>query len=221
MRAIPIPAFSSAAIDTLRVTGAAVGKSSAAGKTPRPGAVPAISAADALHEATYRHVVRAALTLEPVLLLAESRFQALTAAARSELPLLALRTGEAVVKALAQRSKILAAGTLYPTMSEDLRRLLPPEFPANTSPLQLAQLPRDLRAVETRAERAAVHRAKDADKARLLAPFEGWEARVPVQNQEAYRASLGEYRVSIFAQELGTAQPVSAQRLRALETVSG
>ena len=58
--------------------------------------------------------------------------------------------------------------------------------------------------------------AKDAEKARLLGEFEGWEGRVPASSQAAFRWLLEEYRVSVFAQELGTAQPVSAPRLRAL-----
>ncbi len=90
------------------------------------------------------------------------------------------------------------------------------DFPARTPPAQLAHLPRFLRAVAVRAERAAVTPAKDAEKAAALAPFAGWEARVPPAQREAFQWLLEEFRVSIFAQELGTAQPVSAQRLRSL-----
>ncbi len=67
-----------------------------------------------------------------------------------------------------------------------------------------------------RAERAAPHPARDAEKAKLLTPFIGWEQSVPAENREAFRWLLGEYRVSIFAQELGTAAPVSVKRLEAL-----
>ena len=42
------------------------------------------------------------------------------------------------------------------------------------------------------------------------------QTRVPPGQREAFRWLLEEFRVSIFAQELGTAQPVSAQRLQAL-----
>ena len=67
-----------------------------------------------------------------------------------------------------------------------------------------------------RAERAAVNPSKDADKARALAAFADWEARVPAAKRETFRWLLEEFRVSIFAQELGTAQPVSPARLKAL-----
>ena len=171
---------------------------------------------DSLHEAVYRHVVQSALALNPVLPLAEKRFLAMVAAARRDLPLLARRTGEMVAKVQAQRAKISAASKAYPGMKDDLARLLPPDFPASTPPEQLAQLPRYLRAVEVRAERAAVSPAKDAEKARLLSPFAGWESKVPEGDHEAFRWLLEEFRVSVFAQELGTAQPVSVQRLKML-----
>ena len=77
-------------------------------------------------------------------------------------------------------------------------------------------MPRYLRAVAVRAERAALSPAKDAEKAAALVPFADWETHVPPVQREAFRWLLEEFRVSVFAQELGTAQPVSAQRLRGL-----
>ena len=196
------------ALDTLRV----------GVKPVRKGVEPAgVPVAEALHEAVYTHVAGAALTLDPVFPLTAARFHKLTADARRDLPLLARRTGEAVAKVLAQRKKALAAaaaGKTYPGIKEDLQRLVPADFPARVPPEQLGQLPRYLRAVEVRAERAALSPAKDAEKARALVPFEEWETRVPEAGREAFRWLLEEFRVSIFAQELGTAQPVSAQRLR-------
>ena len=173
---------------------------------------------DALQDSTWRHVANAALVLEPVLPLIEARFQTLIATARRELPTLTRRTGELVVKILDQRRQILASNKRHPGLPDDLTRLAGEDFPARTPPDQLAQLPRYLRAVAIRAERAAVNPAKDAEKAAALVPFEGWETRVPPPQREAFRWLLEEFRVSIFAQELGTAQPVSAQRLR---TVGG
>jgi ATP-dependent helicase HrpA len=70
--------------------------------------------------------------------------------------------------------------------------------------------------MQIRAERAEVSPAKDAEKAKQLIPFAKWDARVPESNHEAFRWMLEEFRVSLFAQELGTAQPASAQRLKAL-----
>ena len=43
-----------------------------------------------------------------------------------------------------------------------------------------------------------------------------WETCVPSAQREAFRWMLEEFRVSLFAQELGTAQPTSAARLKTL-----
>ena len=101
-------------------------------------------------------------------------------------------------------------------MPEDLSRLAGEDFPARTPTDQLPHVPRFLRAVAVRAERAAVSPGKDAEKATALEPFSDWETRVPASRREAFRWLLEEFRVSVFAQELGTAQPVSAQRLRSV-----
>ena len=171
-------------------------------------------ASEGLQESALRHVVNAALVLEPVLPVAEARFQTMVTTARRELPLVARRTGELIVKVLDQRRQILASTKRYPGLQDDLARLAGDDFPAQTPPGQLGELPRYLRAVAVRAERAAVSPAKDAEKARALAPFTDWETRVPSAQRESFRWLLEEFRVSIFAQELGTAQPVSVQRLK-------
>ena len=202
------PDFRSA-LDSLRVGGPTPGK--AAVQTGGGAA-----ASETLHEATYKHVIRAALILTPVFPLAQRRFDTLVAAARQDLPLLARRTGEMTAKVLAQRAKVLGSAKPYPNMKSDVDRLVPADFPARTPPEQLAQIPRYLRAVELRAERAGLNPLKDTEKARALEPFAGWESRVPENKREAFRWLLEEFRVSIFAQELGTAVPVSAQRLKAL-----
>ncbi len=167
-----------------------------------------------LQESAYGHVVGAALGLDPVFPLTAARFQAMTEQAQRDLPLLARRTGEAGGKVLAARQAILASTKRYPGLEADVERLAGNDFPARTPPAQLAHLPRYLRAVAVRAERAALQPAKDSEKARALAPFADWEATVPPAQREAFRWLLEEFRVSVFAQELGTAQPVSAQRLR-------
>ena len=177
-------------------------------------AVAARSPLEILQEATYRHVVGAALVLEPVFPLTQARFQTMAEHARRELPLLVRRTGETVGKVLEQRRQILASPKRYAGLEADVERLAGNDFPARTPPVQMTHLPRYLRAVAVRAERAAVSPAKDAEKAAALAPFAGWETRVPPTQRETFRWLLEEFRVSIFAQELGTAQPVSAQRLR-------
>ena len=167
-------------------------------------------------DAALQHISAALLTPAPVLPLTAARFQTLVTTARRELPTQVRRVGEIIVKVREICRQLLAASKRYPGMEDDVRRLAPTDFPARTPSGQLDEIPRYLRAVAVRAERAAASPAKDADKVRALAPFAGWETRVPAENHEAFRWLLEEFRVSIFAQELGTAQPVSAARLLAL-----
>jgi len=117
------------------------------------------------------------------------------------------------------RSAILASPKRYAGLDQDLQRLVPEDFLAVTPYDRLVHLPRYLKAVQVRAERASVNPAKDAEKARPFAAF--LRAEPPARNRETYRWLLEEYRVSIFAQELGTAEPVSARRLESLLTDEG
>jgi ATP-dependent helicase HrpA len=111
---------------------------------------------------------------------------------------------------------VLAGPKRYGGLEQDVARLLPADFLARTPHPRLPHLHRYLRAIQVRAERASLNPAKDVEKAQQLAPFRDWEKRVPSENRETFRWLLEEFRVSLFAQELGTAQPVSAQRLRTL-----
>ena len=169
-----------------------------------------------LQKTAYEHLLAHTLCLSPVLPLTHARFLAMLEAAHRELPALAYKVGDWTRQLLDLRQKILASPKRYTGMESDVLRLLPGDFLARTPHPQLAHLHRYLRAVQIRAERAAVSPAKDTEKARQLTPFSGWEMRVPAADRDAFRWMLEEFRVSLFAQELGTAQPASAQRLHAL-----
>jgi ATP-dependent helicase HrpA len=173
-------------------------------------------APDLLPKTAAEHLSAHTLHLTPLFPLTATRFLAMVEAARRELPALAYRTGELTKQILDLRQKITASPKRYPTLDRDLDRLVPADFLARTPHTRLPNLVRYLRAIQVRAERASVQPAKDAEKARHLAPFAGWETKVPEPQREAFRWMLEEFRVSIFAQELGTAEPVSAQRLKAL-----
>ena len=186
-----------------------------------PQATP-LAAAEALQQSAYRHLADHALRLQPLRPLTLARFNAMVEAARRDLPLLAHRVSELTGTILAARSAVLASPKRYPGLEADLERLVPADFLARTPHGQLHHLPRYLRAMQLRAERASISPlflSKDAEKAKALAPFlPGGEVEKTVQpeHREAYRWLLEEYRVSLFAQELGTAQPASPQRLKAL-----
>ncbi len=141
---------------------------------------------------------------------------------RAQLPGLATRISGWTGEILQLRQAILLCRKPYPQMRADLSRLLPPQFLRHVPWERLPHLPRYLKAVLVRAERASVNPAKDREKLDRIQPyFDAWarlSARpsVPGQTREALlvcRWLLEEYAVSLFAQELGTSEPVSPQRI--------
>jgi ATP-dependent helicase HrpA len=77
---------------------------------------------------------------------------------------------------------------------------------------------RYLRAIETRLDKAKGQSQKDAEKAALAQRYERlfWQA-VKTSGEQAesvgFRWLLEEYRISLFAQQIKTTQPVSEKRL--------
>ena len=124
---------------------------------------------------------------------------------------------------MAIRSQLVATPRPYPGLEEDVERLLPPGFLDDIKFDQLSHLLRYLKAVVVRADRFRADAARDASKAALIAPFAADCQRLRGatdvisatrrQRTEELRWMVEEYRVSVFAQELGTAQRVSAKRL--------
>ncbi len=102
--------------------------------------------------------------------------------------------------------------TPYPGMENDLGALLPPDFLRRTPFARVKELPRYLKGMQARAERWKRDPAKDASRARELQPFVQAVQRLGERAGE-FRWLVEEFRVSLFAQELGTAEPVSAVRL--------
>ena len=101
---------------------------------------------------------------------------------------------------------------------EQLDALVPADFLLRTPPDVLPELPRYLEAIEKRLERLS--QAPDKDRARRVAVEPLWhKARELLQRAPddpevlAFRYRIEEFRVSQFAQELGTREKVSPQRL--------
>ena len=115
---------------------------------------------------------------------------------------------------LALRLALKVHATPYAGMATDLAALLPADFVRAMPYAQLAHLPRYLKAMKQRADRWRQNPAKDAERARQLAPY---VAAVAKQREReggaAFRWLVEEFRVSLFAQELGTAEPVSTVKL--------
>ncbi|MDD2464738.1 MAG: ATP-dependent RNA helicase HrpA [Desulfobulbus sp.] len=103
-----------------------------------------------------------------------------------------------------------------------LEQIVPTHFLCTLRPEELKHKPRYLQALSLRIERAEHAPLKDDKKAeRLAKPLARLQQMAhfkrPTQPchicQQEYLELLEEFRVSIFAPELGTAQPVSEQRL--------
>ena len=104
--------------------------------------------------------------------------------------------------------------------AQQLQRLVPKRFLATTPYGQLQHLPRYLKAITTRLEKWRVDPARDTARMAELKPQEQRYWRLVAERKGAldarmqeFRWLLEELRVSFFAQELRTPQPVSIKRL--------
>lgn len=180
------------------------------------GQLQAAPAANSLGDQAHEHILAHLLRLTPLFPLTEKRFQQLAETFRRDLPAVVHRTRTLHAQILDQRSKLLALPKRYPGLEQDLQRLVPPDLLLKTPHEQLQHLPRFLKAIQVRNERWMNNPAKDADKQLFITDFATWPQEVPKANHETFRWLFEEYRVQVFAQELGTSQPVSVKRLEAL-----
>jgi ATP-dependent helicase HrpA len=111
------------------------------------------------------------------------------------------------------RAELLVAKEGYPGLAKEVNSLLGPRFLQATPLDRFWHLPRYLKAMKLRAGKWRKDPAKDAERAEKIARYSGavGDARWLVE----------EYRVSLFAQELGTSEPVSAVKLDHLIASAG
>ncbi len=105
-------------------------------------------------------------------------------------------------------------------LQAQLQRLMPRRFVLQTPWTQLQHFPRYLKAITLRLDKLRTDAARDARLMSELRPLEQrWSRRVaelkgtPDARIDDFRWQLEELRVSLFAQELRTPQPVSVKRL--------
>lgn len=110
-------------------------------------------------------------------------------------------------------------------IEEHLRSLVYPGFVEDTQAQNLAKLPRLLRALQRRVEKLQFNPAKERDSLSCIRP---WHERVHQRlaeraargvtdpQLERLRWLLEEYRVSLFAQDIGAQEKVSEKRLQEL-----
>jgi ATP-dependent helicase HrpA len=115
-------------------------------------------------------------------------------------------------------------GQFRAELLSELGRLVPPDFILRYDAARLEHLPRYLKALAIRAERGLVDLEKDRIKAGRVALYAArWtdlNLQLSSQNSpEKHRAMdelfwlIEEFKISIFAQEIKTAKPISAKRL--------
>jgi len=205
---------------------------------------------DELQENAFENLKRHVLPAEVFPALTEANFLAAVQQTRRQIPGLAMQLVDLVGAILKARQEIqrrcgpvpALPATKTRTLSDlsqlnlatkdapksvnvwaaELELLLPRNFLEIIPFAQLTQLPRYLKALATRMERAKLNPVKDQERAGQLAPYLATLKKLeanPPRTAEArrqcalFRWLVEEYKVSLFAQELGTAVPVSPQRL--------
>ena len=154
-------------------------------------------------------------------------FRARLAVGRGRLTLIAqevARAAAAILQEHANATRKLKDGKAPKEVTEDvaaqLQRLVGKRFLMSTSWAALAHLPRYLKAVVMRLDKLRVDPARDAERLAGLRPLEQRWLRRTQERRGVADARLDEFgwlleelRVSLFAQELRTPQPVSLKRL--------
>ena len=185
--------------------------------------------AEALTRDVLYAAARAALALDPADLRRQTAFESAAQTARPKLSDAARETARLAAECLdhgRRLNQLLAkpnpAREAVADLQAQLKGLVFPGFLAQLPPERLVHLPRYLRAMERRLDKLAGHPARDAQNLRALTPLLAQFAARRKRLEEAggldadmldFRWRLEELRVSLFAQELKTPEPVSVKRL--------
>jgi ATP-dependent helicase HrpA len=159
---------------------------------------------ETLREHAYEALRHWACSASRVKTLTPAAFAAAVMKTKNDLLGLVPRLVDLVREILTLRQSLLVHPHPYRGQGPDLTALVPADFLRVTPYAQLAHFPRYLKAMKLRADRWKQAQVKDTERAKQLAPFLG---------VAALRWQVEELRVSLFAQELGTAEPVSVQKL--------
>jgi ATP-dependent helicase HrpA len=149
-------------------------------------------------------------------------FAAYVEQARRQIAGLAMPFIDLVGVILQRRQEVAMCRGLAATLRAELDALAPPDLLRKVSYDQLTHFPRYLQALRIRVERAALNPAKDAEKAARVKPYMDIARGLrttPATSPAAHEKTrqflwlLEEFKVSVFAQELKTAVPVSPKKL--------
>jgi ATP-dependent helicase HrpA len=163
-----------------------------------------IGTTETLREHAYVAVSRWILSADRVKQLTAAAFAAAVMKAKTDLQGLVPKLVDLLREILTLRQALLVHPNPYRGQGPDLSALVPNDFLRVTPYTQLVHFPRYLKAMKLRTDRWKQNQVKDTERAKQLAVFTG----IP-----ELRWQVEELRVSLFAQELGTAEPVSVQKL--------
>ncbi len=200
-----------------------------------------------LRETSLEHLKRHILCCEPLSALTRLHFESAVAQARQRFPGLAvqfmdrlqlvLHVRQQVQQRLGATAPARSAGQTLSSLSQlgapapapsthplaaELTHLAPARFLERLTYERLAELPRYLKALLVRIERASHNPAKNQERLRQLAPYAAELKRLQAEPAksaeiraeiEKLRWMVEEFKVSLFAQELGTPAPISPKRL--------
>jgi ATP-dependent helicase HrpA len=125
---------------------------------------------------------------------------------------------------LSSLGQLGSTATIRPAnpLADELASLVPSRFLDEIEYDRLSHLPRYLKGLLIRAERAALNPVKNQDRLRQLSPYQDSLRKLQAQltrspetlrQIETFRWMIEEFKISLFAQEVGTAMPVSPKRL--------
>ncbi len=189
---------------------------------------------EALAEPAWQHLRRHLYRCDAQLPLEQAVFARTLARAEEEKRGLVPRFVDALRALLEAREEVAtllekkqtARALTYPGMRAQLEQLAPADLLEQYDYTDLPRLTRFLKGMIRRAERAKSNLKSDLEKAQRLVPQSkelaeletlAKKAKAP-KSLQPYRLLLEEYKISIFAQELGTGEKVSAKRLETLAT---
>jgi ATP-dependent helicase HrpA len=158
---------------------------------------------------------------EAVYPLREEDFTTLLVAAKGRMPNLVGTILRYTKECLELRRALIGVQRPYSGMRRDLDELLPATFVSSTPFEHLQHLPRYLKCVHLRCERADKDPKRYDERVQQLQPYVERVRTVSPTVAAQLRWMVEEFKVSLFAQELGTQYPISATRLdRFLEQAS-
>jgi ATP-dependent helicase HrpA len=180
-----------------------------------------LGAADELLDSAWENLRRHLLPAPDPAPRTAAAFKAYLERVRAGMPGLVSRLAAAVGAILQARQEVLLCRRPFAGMEVELNALVPARFLAHVPFERLPHLPRYLQALRVRAERAALNPAKDAAKVVRVRPYAGALRQLAAGAKSvAARAAwhrlrwlIEEFKVSVFAPELGTAEKVSPHRL--------